>query len=97
MIASNKVVTVVLCTQGRQTDEHGNEGSAVMKDCVDSLKALSKLPVKIVVRLCAHDEKAEEFVSKIDGKLDSVVILGDFWEEAVSLHVPNTLCSIIVS
>jgi len=89
LIASNKVVSVVLCTQGRQTDEHGNEGSAVMKDCVDSLKALSKLPVKIVVRLCAHDEKATEFVSKIDGKVDSLVILGDYWKEAMKVNLHN--------
>lgn len=89
LIAANKVVTVVLCTQGRQTDENGNEGPAVLKDCVDSLKALSKLPVKIVVRLCANDEKAEEFVSEIDCKLDSVVVLGDYWREAIKVHLHN--------
>jgi len=89
LIAANKVVTVVLCTQGRQTDEYGKEGSAVMKDCVDSLMALSKLPVKIVVRLCAHDEKATEFINMIDVKLDSVVILGDYWREATEVNLYN--------
>ena len=42
LMAANKVVTIVLCTQGRQTDEDGNEGSDVMEDFVDSLESLSK-------------------------------------------------------
>eukprot|EP00986_Skeletonema_menzelii_P010189 scaffold4868_cov83-Skeletonema_menzelii.AAC.8 len=83
LMATNKVVTIVLCTQGRQTDEDGNEGSAVLEDFVDSLEALSKLPVKIVVRLCANDEKATELCNKIDDKLNSVVVF-DYWGEAVS-------------
>jgi hypothetical protein len=87
LMAANKVVAVVLCTQGRQTDEYGNEGSAAMKGFVDSLEALSKLPVKIVVRLCTDDEKATDFFNKIDGKLNSVDVLDDYWGEAVSLSV----------
>jgi hypothetical protein len=90
LMAANKVVTVVLCTQGRQTDEYGNEGSAVMKEFVDSLEALSKLPVKIVVRLCTDDEKATDFFNKIDGKLKSVDVLDDYWGEAVSLYIRST-------
>ena len=89
LMATNKVVTIVLCTQGRQTDEDGNEGSAVLEDFVDSLEALSKLPVKIVVRLCANDEKATELCNKIDDKLNSVVVF-DYWGEAVS-----RLCAVL--
>ena len=85
LMATNKVVTIVLCTQGRQTDEDGNEGSDVMEDFIDSLEALSKLPVKIVVRLCANDEKASELCNKIDDKLNNTVVVFDYWGEAVSL------------
>ena len=90
LMAANKVVTIVLCTQGRQTDEDGDEGSDVMEDFVDSLEALSKLPVKIVVRLCAYDEKATELCNKIDNKLNSVVLF-DYWGEAVSLFTAECL------
>ncbi|KAK1733946.1 hypothetical protein QTG54_015473 [Skeletonema marinoi] len=89
LMSANKVVTVILCTQGRQTDEYGNEGSAVMKDLVDSLEALSKLPVKIVVRLCADDEKAIELFNKIDDKFNSVDVLDDYWGEAMEVHLHN--------
>jgi len=84
LMAANKVVAVVLCTQGRQTDEYGNEGSAVMNEFVESLDSLSRLPVKIVIRLCTDDEKAMDFFNKIDGKLNSVDVLDDYWGEAVS-------------
>ena len=46
--------------------------------------------MKIVVRLCAYDEKATELCNKIDNKLNSVVLF-DYWGEAVSLSTAECL------
>jgi hypothetical protein len=62
-----KFVSVVICTQGVPTNEFGESSSSVMKDCLSSLKALSRLPVRIVfVRSHAgHGAKLTNVVSKL--------------------------------
>lgn len=55
--ARGKFVSVVICTSGEPTDEDGKKGKEVRKELRKSLLSLSKLPVKIVFRLCTDDEE----------------------------------------
>ena len=55
--AHGKFVSVVICTSGEPTDEDGKKGKEVRKELRKSLLSLSKLPVKIVFRLCTDDEE----------------------------------------
>ena len=87
LLAENKVVSIIICTEGRPTDQYGNKGSAVMKEFVDCMVGLSKLPVKIVVRLCTDDERASSFFNKMDGQVHSLDVLDDYWGEAMEVCV----------
>ncbi len=87
LLAANKVVSIIICTEGRPTDQYGNKGSAVMKEFVDCMVGLSKLPVKIVVRLCTDDERASSFFNKMDGQVESMDVLDDYWGEAMEVCV----------
>lgn len=87
LLAANKKVSIIICTGGRPTDQFGVKGSAVMKEFVDCMVGLSKLPVKIVVRLCTDDERASSFFNKMDGEVESMDVLDDYWGEAMEVCV----------
>ena len=89
LMAATKSVSIVLCAQGRLTNEFGDEGPEVMNEFVDVLDSLSKLPVKIVVRLCAGDDEAKHFLDKVDSKSNSLVVLDDYWGEAIEVYLHN--------
>ena len=89
LIAENKHVTVVLCTCGEPSDEMGNKGAAVMQEFVDCLVSLTKLPVKVIIRLCTDNEKATEFFNRLDAKLDNIQVLDDYWGEAMEVYLHN--------
>jgi hypothetical protein len=86
--ANNKFVSVVICTQGKTTDEGGQTGTAVRKDLEKSLVSLAKLPVKIVLRLCTDEEEVVDYFNALDAKLDCDV-LDDFWGEAMEVYLHN--------
>lgn len=68
--AKDEYVSVIICTQGIPTDEHGNYDRYVLKEFVDSLAELAALPVKIVFRLTTDDDKVLEFFGSLDTKYD---------------------------
>jgi hypothetical protein len=78
-----KFISVVICTQGVPTDPQGLSNSAVMKDCLKNLKALSNLPVKLVFRLCTKEKKVLNFYKKVDLDIECDV-LGNYWDEVSS-------------
>ena len=89
LISDDKHVVLMLCTGGIPSDEFGNDGSAVMTDFVDSLMALSKLPVKIIVRLCTDNERVTDFFNRLDSKLHDIDVLDDYYGEAMEVYLHN--------
>jgi hypothetical protein len=89
LISEKKHVTVTLCTEGKPTDEMGNGGMAIMQEFVDSLVSLTKLPVKIVIRLCTDNEEVTDFFNRLDSKLDDIQVLDDYFGEAMEVYLHN--------
>jgi len=89
LMLEKKQVIVTLCTGGEPTDETGNGGVAVMQEFVDCLVSLTKLPVKIIIRLCTDNEKVTDFFNRLDSKLDDIEVLDDFFGEAMEVYLHN--------
>ena len=79
--SKGKHVTLVMCTQGLPTDQTGAAELAALRQFKHSIYALSKLPVKIVIRLCTDDEKTMRVYNALDNRLDNVDVLDDYWGE----------------
>ena len=77
--ARDRHVTVIICSQGRPTTRDGDTGSKIMKDFQDELELLSKLPVKIIVRLCTDTEEVRDMYNSMDSRFDCIDVLDDFW------------------
>jgi hypothetical protein len=88
---NGKFVSVVISTQGIPSDTFTESNSAVMEEYIQSLRALSALPVKIVFRLCTDDKKGRNFYKKIDMDIDCDV-LGSYWDEV--RHTYTYLCCV---
>jgi len=82
-------VTLVICTQGRPTDSVGKSDRHVLAKFGDELSALSKLPVRIIVRLCTDNEKVRDMYNTIDLESDCVDVLDDFWGESLEVYLHN--------
>ncbi|KAL7526715.1 hypothetical protein ACHAXR_001618, partial [Thalassiosira sp. AJA248-18] len=81
-----KHITFVMCTQGVPTDVQGKTGTAAMQEFQGALSTLSKLPVKIVLRLCTDDKKV---MNVLDNNLDFCDVLVDYWGEALKVFAKN--------
>jgi hypothetical protein len=84
LYASDHKVTVVICTQGVPTDEHGASSKHVQHEFWHELKELSKLPVKLIVRLCTDNENVTNAYNKLDDRIESIDVLDDYWGEVRS-------------
>ena len=82
--ASDHKVTVVICTQGLPTDEHGASSKHVQHEFWSELKALSKLPVKLIVRLCTDNQEVMNAYKKLNCRIESIDVLDDYWGEVRS-------------
>ena len=89
LTSSNKYVIVMLCMDGYLSDEFGREGTKVKQDFVDSLVAISQLPVKLIVRLHTDNDKVTDFFNKLDSKLDDIDVLDDYFGEAMEVYLQN--------
>lgn len=89
LVARDHHVTLVICTQGLPTDGEGRTSSAIVRDFVNELSSLEKLPVKIVVRLCTDNEKVRDMFNTLDSKFDSIDVLDDFWGESLEVYLHN--------
>ncbi|KAL7533894.1 hypothetical protein ACHAXR_005518 [Thalassiosira sp. AJA248-18] len=89
LTARDRIVTVVLCTQGLPTDSRGNSGSSVRREFQQELSNLSKLPVKIIIRLCTDDERVRDMFNTMDSTFDSIDVLDDYWGEAMEVYLHN--------
>ena len=45
------------------------------------MKKLSKLPVKIVMRLCTGNDSVCDVYNKVDARVDGMYVLDDYWGE----------------
>jgi hypothetical protein len=79
--AKDQKITVVICTQGLPTDEHGTSSRTVQQDFLSKLKALSKLPLKIIIRLCTDNDSAKDAYNTLDGRMEPLDVLDDYWGE----------------
>lgn len=50
---------------------------------------MSKLPVKVLVRLCTDDEKVIDMYNLLDDRYDSLDVLDDYWGEAMEVYLHN--------
>ncbi|KAL7527561.1 hypothetical protein ACHAXR_002014, partial [Thalassiosira sp. AJA248-18] len=87
--ARDKNITVVICTQGMPTNSKGQSGTTIRQEFREEVWALSKLPVKIIIRLCTDDEKVRDMFNDMDGRFDSVDVLDDYWGEAMEVYLYN--------
>ena len=79
--SQGKHITFVMCTQGVPTDANGRTGPDVLQEFERELLTLSKLPVKIVLRLCTDDTKVMDIYNAFDSKFDFCDVLDDYWGE----------------
>ena len=79
--AKDEHVTVIICTQGRATNRDGENGSRFLRDFQDELSRLSRLPVKIIIRLTTDSEEVRDVFNTMDGRFDSIDVLDDYWGE----------------
>ena len=80
----NEFISVMICTHGIPTDEHGKCNQRVLKEFKDSLEELSYLPVRIMIRLATDNDQVLDFYAALDANSD-VDVLDDFWGE-VRIH-----------
>ena len=66
---------------GVPTDEQGTSTRAVQHEFWNELKALSKLPVKLIIRLCTDNEDVMNVYNKLDHQKESIDVLDDYWGE----------------
>ena len=77
-------MTVIICTQGRATNRDDENGSRFLRDFQDELSRLSRLPVKIIIRLTTDSEEVRDVFNTMDGRFDSIDVLDDYWGEVSS-------------
>ncbi|KAL3816436.1 hypothetical protein ACHAXA_000086 [Cyclostephanos tholiformis] len=87
--AHDQKVTVVICTQGFPMDEHGSSTRTIQQEFWSELKALSKLPVKLIIRLCTDNKDVIDFYNILDRRTESIDVLDDYWGEAMEVHLYN--------
>jgi len=85
LVSNGDTVTVVICTQGVPTDDEGETSRDVQRSFWSAMKKLSKLPVKIVVRLCTDDESVCDVYNMMDARVENMDVLGDYWGEVTEL------------
>ena len=85
LVSNGETVTVVICTQGVPTNEEGGTSRDIQRSFWSAMKKLSKLPVKIVVRLCTGDESFCDVYNMMDARVKNMDVLDDYWGEVSSL------------
>jgi hypothetical protein len=80
-IPPGQTITVVICTQGVTTDKKGRTSSDIQHDFWNAMKKLSKLPVKIVMRLCTGNDSVCNVYNKMDARVKNMDVLDDYWSE----------------
>ncbi|EJK74309.1 hypothetical protein THAOC_04022 [Thalassiosira oceanica] len=90
--AAGKFVNLVVCTQGlAASDDGGASRSQALRDSEvrQSLYQLSKLPVRITLRLCTDDDETLRMYNQLDGRLDYVDVLDDYEGESREVYLSN--------
>lgn len=85
LLEENKRLTVMICTQGMPTNGKGQSSKSIQEEFELEMYKLSKLPVKIVVRLTTDDEGVKDMYN--DMRLDGICVLGMFRYEVCTLFV----------
>ena len=90
MAKRGRHATLVLVTQGKPTDKHGDTGEKQDAELIRELSDLSQLgSVKIILRLCTDNEEVLDMYNTLDGKLDEFDVLNDFWGESREVYLHN--------
>lgn len=80
LMANNQKVCVVIATDGESSD--GN--------VVQAMKALERLPVMVVIRLCTDDEKIVQYWNSVDSQVEvEIDVLDDLTGEAEEVNEKN--------
>ena len=92
---NDKIVTMVVVTDGIPTDEFGQKGDHVKEHFIQVLQQFCNLPVWIVIRLATDDEDAIKFYNNIDQHFTAldldinIDVLDDWMHEATEVHEHN--------
>jgi hypothetical protein len=81
LVAHDQKATVVICTQGLPMDGRAISTRSAQLEFWSELKALSKLPVKIIIRLCTDTKVVSNAYKKMHGRIESMDVLDDYWGE----------------
>lgn len=81
---------VVVATDGMPTDKNGKTTWAARRAFVQTLRAMKKLPVWIVLRLCTDDSQIVKFYNGLDSIYNlPLEVIDDFIGEAKEIHNAN--------
>jgi hypothetical protein len=86
LVSNGETVTVVICTQGVPTDDEGETSRDIQRSFWSAIKKLSKLPVKIFIRLCTGDLSVCHVYNIMDARVKNLDVLDDYWSEVSELN-----------
>jgi hypothetical protein len=89
LVAHDQKATVVICTQGLPMDGRAISTRSAQLEFWSELKELSKLPVKIIIRLCTDTKVVSNAYKKMHRRIESMDVLDDYWGEAMEIHLHN--------
>jgi hypothetical protein len=81
LVACDQKVTVVICTQGLPTDRRAISTRTIQHDFWNEMRELSKLPVRIIIRLCTDDKEVSNVYKRMRGQIESMDVLDNYWGE----------------
>ena len=89
LLANNKKVSVIICTDGEPTDSF-TDGKSDHRALEKAFKELLALPVKVVIRICTDNEDVTNYWNKIDnfGDID-IDVIDDLKAEAEDIFNKN--------
>jgi hypothetical protein len=84
-----KKITIILATDGLPSSDH-DENHVQIPEFVQALQSLQSLPVWVVVRLCADDEKIIDFYNSLDAQVQLPCdVLDDLVGKALEVYLRN--------
>jgi hypothetical protein len=94
LIANDQKATVVICTQGLPMNGRAISTRTVQHEFWSELKALSKLPVRTIIRLCTDAKEVSNAYKKMHGRIASMDVLDDYCGEVrLSDEISVLLCT----
>jgi len=81
---------LVIATDGKPTDEKGNDGENAKRQLTSILKELEIYPIWIIIRICSNDDEIIGYYNDIDAQFErSLEVLDDVYGEGKEISKVN--------